>query len=143
MDIADASVPDELFANGLWVPAPEFGAGVAWQVRSTEVPAYQALLDRLLAELPIEKKLPVIDATERERIDNICIARVLLTGWKGWTDGGKPIPFSSEQALTWLTEPRFIRIRRSIRSAVNTVEMRGKTEAALEGNASAPPSAGS
>lgn len=134
MDLSDVTVPEALFADGLWVEAPEFGPGVAWRVRSPDLPEYQALYERLISELPIEKRLPMLDQAEAERIQNTCVAKVLLTGWKGWTDKGEPIPFSPETAMRWLTEPTLVRVRRSIRSAINTVEVRGKSADALEGN---------
>lgn len=135
MDIASLQVPDELFRDGLWVEAPDLGPGVAWRICSPDTPAYQRLYDRLIGELPIEKRFPP-DAEAIDAVQYRCIAEVLLKDWRGLTVDGKPVPFSPTQALEWLTVPRFVRIRRSIRAAANRVEALGKVEAAAEGNSS-------
>ena len=34
-----------------------------------------------------------------------CLARVYLTDWEGWTDGGEPVPFSHDVASEWVHAP--------------------------------------
>lgn len=39
-------------------------------------------------------------------LERECLARVHITDWSGWTEGGEPVPFSHDKASQWAHDPR-------------------------------------
>lgn len=109
--------------QGAWVSdIPEL-PGVRLKVRGSECAEARRLRSALIEQLPRQKRIRArLDAEDQDQITGAVLHRVLLLDWDGIEDDqDQPVPYSKEQALEYLTDPRFSVFRSGALWAANVV----------------------
>lgn len=126
LKISDLELPEALSTDGLWVDAPGID-GCQWRAKPLWNVEYRRLYARLVDAIPAkERPEGKLDPAKEDEITGRCLAETVITGWAGFENGDEPIPYSIATAKQWMTEPRFVRIRRSAFAAAMIVEQQGR-----------------
>lgn len=109
MDIQSLKKDVAASTEGQWVgDIPEMG-DLRLRVRGENSPKVAALRARKLRAVPKDKRgrdgMPVF--SEMLRVTAEVLHEVVLLGWDGLTNGGKPVKFDADLAREWLTNPDF------------------------------------
>ena len=111
-------VPDD----GAWMDVPDW-PGVRLMVRSIETKDYQQqrelLVQRRMKDLRRAPTTP-----EMEPALSKLVARHLLRGWEGLSEGGKPLDYSPETALEKLSDPAYSDLKDQVVLAATLVGQR-------------------
>lgn len=108
---------------GAWVSdIPEL-PGVRLKVRGSDCAEARKLRTSLIEQVPRQKRIRGrIDPEDQDRITDAVLHRVLLLDWEGIEDEqDQPIPYSKEQALEYISDPRFTVFRSGALWAANVV----------------------
>ena len=97
-------------------------------IGSSLSPTYQDVQREVLADFGRE-------ATEHQ-IETECIARGLLLGWKHYEDdAGQPVPYSAEESVRIMSDPRNAVLRAYVKAqGTSTKRLRDAHLAKLQGN---------
>jgi hypothetical protein len=128
LKISDIELPESLEAEGLWVRnIPEL-PGVALRVRRLWNADHRRIYTKLVDAVPQAQRIEGrLDPATEDEITGQCLAEAVLTGWSGFEGADdKPLAFSKSQAKVFLTDPRYVRIRRGVLWAAGQVEDRGR-----------------
>lgn len=106
MDIKNLVLTDEAMSvieSGAWVRNLPGAPGLGLFVTGTGAKAFQkAMMDKHGEFRRENKGEPVTDEQHTEATRH-AMAHVGLKDWDGITDDGKPVPYTKEQAIQWLT----------------------------------------
>ena len=108
--------------QGRWVKdIPEMG-DLEVLVRGFGNADYKRLMERKVEAVPRAQKVRGLDAAVRDRLISECMHEAILLDWRGIDgDDGKPLSYSSEMALTLLTDPEYAPFRTAVMWAADTV----------------------
>ena len=111
-------------AAARWVKDIPGMGNIELLVRPTSNTDYRRRMQAMVRALPPSKRPKgVIDPPEMDRITGVCLCDHSLSGWKNVEDeGGKEIPYSAEQAKTFLTDPQYAGFRDGVLTAAVSVE---------------------
>jgi hypothetical protein len=136
MDIKEIAVDSARIEKGDWIgDLPEMG-DVELHVRGIGNSDYRKLQQKLIEGVPRSKRVGGrISQEDNDRISNECLVETVLLGWRGITNGGKPLPFSKEKAREMIFEPDYRRFREAVIYAATLVADReDEAEKELSGN---------
>lgn len=125
MKMSSIAVDPTKREQGAWVSnIPEL-PGVRLKVRGSDCAEARRLRASMVEELPRAQRLRArVDLDDMDKINTAILHRVLLLDWEGIEDEQdqpQPIPYSKEQALEYLTDPRFTVFRSGVLWAANVV----------------------
>lgn len=109
--------------QGAWVSdIPEL-PGVSLKVRGADCAEARKLRASLVEQIPRQRRLRGrIEPEDQDKITDAILHRVLLLDWSGIEDDqDQPIPYSKDQALEYLSDPRFTVFRSGALWAANIV----------------------
>ncbi|MHC2016309.1 hypothetical protein [Methylobacterium sp. CM6247] len=108
--------------QGQWVKDLPDMDGLELKVRGLGNTEYRRLQDKKVEAVPRAKKIRGLDNETQDRIISECLHEAVLEDWRGLTgDDGQPVPFSSDLALTLLTDPDYARFRSAVLQAASIV----------------------
>lgn len=144
MEISSIKKDATLVASGEWIADIPGMGDVRLRVRGLTSPQVVALRSRL------ERKAPRADRNRDGSLKHEAAVRVMkqvlhevvLLDWDGITDGGKPVPYSVEQASTWLYNDDFRVFADAVTWAASVVDNGAADEAETLAGNSPKPSAG-
>lgn len=115
----DTKVEDE----GEWKSFPELQKDFCVKLRSVRSDYYRKLQNRKASRSRhIARLSPIKQAEESERISKELIAEACIMDWKGLKDkDGNEVPYSVEQALTFMTERKYYLFQQVIIGAANQI----------------------
>jgi hypothetical protein len=98
----------ERLEQGAWVDnIPEMGE-LRLKTRGAENRDWRKLQAKLIAGIPRQKRLNLLDPDEADRISAILLRDTALLDWDGIVDAeDNPVPFSKEQAFEYLTNKAY------------------------------------
>lgn len=133
--------------EGAWVSEIPELPGVRLKVRGSDCAEARRLRNSLIEELPRAQRIRArVDLVDMDKINTAILHRVLLLDWDGIEDEQEPpqpIPYSKDQALEYLTNPRFSVFRSGVLWAANVVAEDQETAKADDVGNSSKSSAGS
>jgi hypothetical protein len=108
MEIGSTKVDMAKIEQGEWVSdIPDMG-DLRLKVRGVNNSDWRLLASQLVAAVPRGKKVSGrVHPDEQDRITSELVLRVGLLDWENVTQGGQPVPYSKEQARTFLTDPAY------------------------------------
>ena len=116
MDIEDIEIDPAILEGGAWVGSIPDMPGLLLKVRGIGNHDYL----KHAAELRGERPSPSDDA-----ILSACLHRTVLLDWEGIEgDDGGQIPFSSDMAEKYLTDPAYARFREAVLWAADRVALK-------------------
>ena len=93
----------EKTSEGIWL---EFAVGIRLKVARLHNPAYSKYLTTLQKPYTRQIRAGILDADVAGELVRKAVARHILVGWENIEDEqGKPIPYSAEKALEFLSDP--------------------------------------
>lgn len=144
MEIASLKKDASAIAGGQWVnDIPEMG-DLELRVRGFSSPQVIALRSRLERSVPKSDKNRdgSLKPEAAIRIMKRVLHEAVLLEWRGLTDGGAPVPYSSEQAGEWISNDDYRTFADAVTWAANAVD-NGNAESTEElAKNSQKPSAG-
>jgi hypothetical protein len=99
----------EKLEQGAWVgDIPEMGE-LRLKTRGANNRDYRKLQTKLIAAIPRQKRVNVLDPDESDRITAILLRDTCLLDWDGIVhpETGEPLPYSKEQAWEFLSNPEY------------------------------------
>jgi hypothetical protein len=141
MEISTLKRDSAAISAGQWVgDIPGLG-DVRLRVRGLSSPVVVATRGRKERKVPRDQRER--DGSLKPEIGIVVFGEVLheavLLEWDGLTDGGKPVPFNSDLAKTWLTDPDFAFFADAVVYAAQIVDKgRADQSETLMGNSEAP-----
>jgi hypothetical protein len=111
--------------DGVWVPMSEVQPNFEIKLRSIRSDAYRKAQTKKFSKLRALGRLSTARLTdESERITRECISEACILDWKGLKNkSGVEVPYSPEQAKSFMTERRFAMVAEAITVAVRGVGM--------------------
>lgn len=108
MEIGHTRVDVAKIEQGEWVSdIPDMG-DLKLKVRGINNSDWRRIASSLVAAVPRGKKVSGrIQPDEQDRITSELILQAGLLDWENVTQAGQPVPYSKEQARTFLTDPAF------------------------------------
>lgn len=130
MKITDMAIDVDRLENGAWVDETEI-EGLRLKVRGANNLDWRKMQQKLLAAVPRKKRLGAqLELEASENIQTQLMLHCCLLDWDGLEDkNGNPIPYSLEQAKTFLTDPQWRRFRDAVAVAANFVADMKDTDA--------------
>lgn len=132
------AVDERLINEGVWhvivagktfpVLEAEIGERCAILVASMDKPDYAKTLQRkakaarMLGDLTEEIQL---------KITNQALAEVIFLDWRNWEIDGKPVPYSKDKAVEFLTDLKWVRLRAVLMEIVTKEEVFNANQEAL------------
>lgn len=141
MDINSIKRDSASIEAGQWIgDIPGFG-DVRFKVRGLTSPTAVALRSRKERKVPIEDRER--DGSLKPQVAIRLMGEILheacLLDWDGITSNGQPVPYDSEQAKAWLTDPDFMSFADAVAYAAGVVDRtRAGQTGALSKNSAAP-----
>lgn len=141
MDISSLKRDSAAVAAGQWVADIPGLGDVRLRVRGLSSPIVVAVRGRKERKVPRDQRER--DGSLKAEVGIQVFGEVLheavLLDWEGLTDNGTPVPFDSDLANTWLTDPDFAFFADAVVYAAQIVD-KGRVEQsdALLGNSEAP-----
>ena len=137
MKLSEITVDAARIEDGEWVENIPEMEGLSLRVRGIGNAPFRRMQSRLIDALPRNRRVGGrIDPADQDRITGQCLAATVLLDWKGLeADDGSALPYCTEEAKKFLTEPAYRRFRDAVVWASTVVgEQRGEDEKADAGN---------
>jgi hypothetical protein len=108
MKFSEINVDPKIGEEGGWVSdIPEL-LGVRLKVRGSNNKDWRRMAQKLVMAVPRQKKTPVLDPVEADKINAILLRECGLLDWSGIeADDDTPVPFSKKKAAEYLESPAF------------------------------------
>lgn len=140
-EIESAYLDVDAIEGGRWLPLGADFPGVEIYARGLSSAPAKAMAMKLRREAGKKDRMmggALTDEAE-ERIRKAVIVEKCVTDWRGFSSGGKPLPFSKETLSGIMEEPRARKIAVAIISALIDLETTtAKAAEEIEGNSPAP-----
>ncbi len=122
MKLSKIKVNGKAIEGGAWVSGIPELEGVRLKVRGLRNTAHRRLEAKLSRDIPREDRLNGIDPAAADAIESECLAKTVLLDWSGIEgDDGKPIPYSDEIGLQYLSDPDYLVLRNGVVYAATIV----------------------
>lgn len=119
-----------LVETGRWVEDIPGMGDLRLRVRGLGSNDYRALEERLIAAVPLAKRLRGLDVATGDRIEGECLARTALLGWENLTDEADAVvAYDPDLAMRMLVDPEFAIFRRAVRWAASAVAVEDEATA--------------
>lgn len=109
MDLAGIKVDTKVEEDGDWVELGQFDGrleGAEIRTRSIHSPQFRRAAQRLRRKLTVRAG-GMVDPVKELEVTREAIAVGCLLGWRGVTDGGQSVEFTTEAAKRYLTDPQY------------------------------------
>lgn len=136
-EIESAYLDVNAIEEGRWVPLGADFPGVEVFARGLSSAGAKAFDMKLRREAKSKDRLSngLLTEDAHNRIFKEVLVEKCVTDWRGFSSGGKPLPFAKETLLGFLTEPRARAIGKAIVNAITVLEQTTKaSEAEVVGN---------
>lgn len=100
MEINELMTDPKLERDGVWI---EFDSETSFKIASAETTSYLELIEAKLKPFRSAKRSGTFDHETRRRLSIEAIAEGVLLDWKGVNMGGKPLPFTRDNAILVLS----------------------------------------
>lgn len=122
MRITDMAIDVDRLEKGAWIEETEI-PGLRLKVRGANNHDWRKLQQKLLEQVPRKSRLGGrLELDTSDEIQTKLLLHCCLLDWGGLEDKqGNPIPYSLEQARTFLTDPQYGRFRDAVVVAANLV----------------------
>lgn len=123
MDIASLKIDAARIEAGEWVGGLRGLGDLRLKVRGAGSIAYRDALARLMRAVPSNERLEdgSIPVALVDRVTGEALAESVLLDWQNLTMNGEAVPYSLDQARTWLTDPDFARLQEGVHEASQRV----------------------
>lgn len=140
MDINSYAVDIEKEQNGSWIEIDDDGTELL--IARMNNPAYKREIERLKA--PYRKQIRKDELSEEKSAEILAkaMAKTILLGWRGLTINGQEHPYTYENALHLLTDPKYKEFLSHVIMLSNDIENFRNEEIKKMGKDSAPTSDG-
>jgi len=141
MDISNLKRSIAVVESGDWVDGiPQMGE-LRLRVKGLNSAQYKAIFSRKQRAVPKDQRER--DGSVKDDVLHVirgeALHEAILLDWDGLTSAGAPVPFDSDQALIWLTDPEFEDFQFAVLYAAGVVgKDREVTGSALAKNSKAP-----
>lgn len=106
LKLSSLMIPEELETDGAWKEYPAWD-GVAFHVKSITCPVYKAALKAAQKADMASYGPDIPDAVTFSTMGRV-LAETILNNWRGFvTAGNKPLAYSKETALEYLSNPEY------------------------------------
>jgi len=125
MEINDIILSDEalnVIDNGTWVDEIEGAPGLALLVSGLSAKDAQKSIEDKQAKARMKNRGKALTTEQLARCTRETLAEVVLKGWRGLNDGGKPVEYSPELAFKWITSRNGERFANLVLQAAQRVD---------------------
>ncbi len=105
MDINEVILSDEALSiidNGTWVGDIDGAPGLELQVCGLRSESAQKVINQKQAHLRMKNRGKALSDEQLAKCMRETLAEVILKGWRGLSDEGKPVEYSQELATRWM-----------------------------------------